>query len=69
MSTKDYAMPATSRLTVRIGADFPTSVGKRFSVLVESLTVAAPITVEYARYQSVGGFLDSGGAALATRVR
>ena len=60
---------ATSRLTVRIGADFPPSVGKRFSVLVESLTPAAPITVEYARYQSAGGFLDSGGAALATRVR
>jgi hypothetical protein len=67
--TKDYGMPATSRLTVRIGSDFPTSVGKRFSVLVESLTAAAPITVEYSRYQSAGRFLDSGGAALATRVR
>jgi hypothetical protein len=66
---REYSMPATSRLTVRIGSDFPTSAGKRFSVMVESLTPAAPITVEYARYQSVGGFLDSGGAALATRVR
>ena len=54
---------------MRIGGDFPTSVGKRFSVMVESLTPAAPITVEYARYQSAGGFLDSGGDALATRVR
>jgi hypothetical protein len=67
--SKDYTMAATSRLTVRIGADFPTSVGKRFSVLVEGLTPAAPITVEYARYQSASGFLESGGAALATRVR
>jgi hypothetical protein len=66
---KEYSMAATSRLTVRIGADFPSSVGKRFSVLVESLTPAAPITVEYARYQSASGFLESGGAALATRVR
>jgi hypothetical protein len=66
---KEYPMAPTSRLTVRIGADFPTSVGKRFSVLVESLTPAAPITVEYARYQSASGFLESGGAALATRVR
>jgi hypothetical protein len=66
---KDYSMAATSRLTVRIGADFPMSVGKRFSVLVDSLTPAVPITVEYARYQSASGFLESGGAALATRVR
>jgi hypothetical protein len=66
---KEYGMAATSRLTVRVGTDFPSSVGKRFSVLVESLTPAAPITVEYARYQSAAGLLESGGAALATRVR
>jgi hypothetical protein len=69
VATNDYAMAATSRLTVRIGTDFPIAVGQRFSVLVESLTPAAPITVEYSRYQSAGGFLDAGGAALATRVR
>jgi hypothetical protein len=66
---RDYVMTPTSRLTVRIGGDFPASVGRRFSVLVESQTAGAPITVEYARYQSVAGFLESGGAALATRVR
>jgi hypothetical protein len=66
---KEFPMAATSRLTVRIATDFPSAVGKRFSVLVESLTAGAPITVEYARYQSPAAFLDAGGAALATRVR
>jgi hypothetical protein len=72
---KDYAMPA-GRLTVRIGTDFPESAEKKFSVLVRSLpgpapdnTPAVPITVEYARYQSMNGFLDGGGAALATKVQ
>lgn len=66
---KEFEMAPTSRLTVRIATDFPSAVGKRFSVLVESLTAGAPITVEYARYQSPAAFLDAGGAALATRVR
>jgi hypothetical protein len=54
---------------VRIGTDFPSAQGRRFSVLVSSQADGLPITVEYSRYQSAAGFLDGGGAALATRVR
>lgn len=49
-------------------------VGRKFSALARSLPLstptapAAPITVEYVRYQSTTGFLDGGGAALATKV-
>jgi hypothetical protein len=71
---KDYAAPG--RLTVRIADDFPNAVGKRFSVLVESLIVvmgefvgAVPITVDVARYQSSAGFLAAGGAAAATLIK
>jgi hypothetical protein len=68
---KDYTLLAHARLTVRMGDpdSFPNTSGKRFSVLVESLTAGVPITVEYARYQWAASFLDSGGAALANRIR
>jgi hypothetical protein len=66
---KEYTLLGSARLTVRIGDDFTKAVGGKFSVLVESLNAAVPITVEYARYQSPGGFGDGGGAALATRIR
>jgi hypothetical protein len=65
----EYTLLGNARLTVRIADDFPNAVGKKFSVLVESLTDGVPITVEYARYQSPGNFGDGGGAALATRIR
>lgn len=65
----EHALLANARLTVRITDDFPNAVGKKFSVLVESLTNGVPITVEYARYQSPGVFGAGGGAALATRIR
>jgi hypothetical protein len=68
---KDFPLVGSSRLTVRIGTDFPDSTGKRFSVYVQSLGggAAVPVTVEYARYQTTAGFLDGGGGALATRVQ
>jgi hypothetical protein len=66
---KEYTLLGNARLTVRIADDFPNTVGKKFSVLVESLTDGVPITVEYARYQSPVAFGDGGGAALATRIR
>jgi Domain of unknown function (DUF4394)/Bacterial Ig-like domain (group 3) len=67
---KEYALAGTARLTVRVGEDFPDAQGRKFSVLVESVTEGMPITVEYSRYQSAGGgLLDGGGAALATLVR
>ena len=67
---KEYELAGSARLTVRIGDDFADARGRAFSVLVESITEGVPITVEYSRYQNAaGGFLDGGGAALATRVR
>ncbi len=67
--SKRYTPPKKSRMTVRIGDDFPNSHDKRFSVLIDSVLLD-PITVEYARYQSPGGsFLDAGGAALAVRIK
>jgi hypothetical protein len=72
---KVYDVPANGRVTVRIGTDFPNSFDRRFSVLVESIGTSAPtgdpyvITVESARYQSPGAFLDAGGAALATKIK
>jgi hypothetical protein len=66
---KDYELLGGGRLTVRVGMDFPNSVGRKFSVLVESLISNSPFTVEYARYQSPESFGDGGGAALATRIR
>ena len=66
---QDVPLPGSARQTVRIGTSFPNSQNKAFSVVVESLTGGVPITVEYSRYQSPAGFLDAGGAALATRVR
>jgi hypothetical protein len=68
---REYELVGSARLTVRIGVDFPNAVGRKFSVLVESLIASdlAQITVEYARYQSPVSFGDGGGAALATRIR
>jgi hypothetical protein len=59
-----YHVAPTSRLTLRMATEFPQSIGKKFSVLVHTTN----LTVEYARYQSAAGFLESGGAALATRI-
>ena len=64
-----FTLLGNARMTVRIADAFPQAVGRKFSVLVESLTTGVPITVEYARYQSPSGFGDGGGAALATRIR
>jgi hypothetical protein len=53
---------------MRIATLFPESDGRRFSVLVESLTAGVPIVVESSQYQSSGEF-GAGGAALATRIQ
>jgi hypothetical protein len=66
---REYTLIGNARLTVRIADDFANAAGRKFSVLIESLTGGVPITVEYARYQSSTTFGDGGGAALATRVR
>ena len=66
---RDYTLLGNARLTVRIGEDFANAADRKFSVLVESLTVGVPFTAEYARYQSPATFGDGGGAALATRIR
>jgi hypothetical protein len=66
---RDYALLGNARLTVRIADDFLLARNARFSVLVESLTAAVPITVETSQYQSSATFGEGGGAALATRIR
>jgi hypothetical protein len=66
---REYTLLGNARLTVRIADDFANAAGRKFSVLVESLTGGVPITTEYARYQSTTTFGDGGGAALATRIR
>jgi hypothetical protein len=66
---RDFPLAGTSRVTIRVGTEFPDSAGRKFSVMIESVEPNLPITVEYARYQSSAGFLGAGGAALATRLR
>ena len=60
-------LPATSRVTLRVGQDGPSS---RFGVLVESIGGApVPIVVESAAYWSVGGQVwGAGGALVGTPV-
>lgn len=74
---RTFDLQPNASLAVLIRDHFPGAEGKRFSILVESLSrvvghewIQAPITVEYARYQSTEGrFGNAGGAALATRIR
>jgi hypothetical protein len=65
---KHYTLAGNARLTVRIGEEFPDTVGQKFSVLVESLDANMPITVDVSRYQSANGFVAAGGAAAATKI-
>ncbi|MGH9162676.1 MAG: IPT/TIG domain-containing protein, partial [Vicinamibacteraceae bacterium] len=59
---------AQSRMTRLVTTDFPASEGRRYSILVESVSV--PITVDVSRYQSTNSiFGNGGGTALATRIR
>ncbi len=62
---------ANSRSNVSIGETFPTSNGRRFSVIVDSLGGSpAQLVVERAMYSNAGGVTWSAGtAAVATRLQ
>jgi hypothetical protein len=61
---------ASSRTNVSIGETFPTSNGRRFAVVVDSLGASpAQLVVERAMYSNAGGVTWSAGtAAVATRL-
>jgi hypothetical protein len=73
--TRTFAVTATSRFNVDVGAEFPEAWGKRFGVVVESVPTttdaAAQIVVEGARYHNdaAGVVWAAGANALATRLR
>jgi hypothetical protein len=62
---------ANSRSNVSIGDTFPTSNGRRFGIIVDSLGVTpAQLVVERAMYSNAGGVTWSAGtAAVATRLQ
>jgi hypothetical protein len=61
---RNYVLPPTSRVNVRVATDFPQAEGKRFATLVESLgQTPAQIVVERAQYSSPNGVVWSTGAA------
>ncbi len=54
-ASRDYPVPARSRVNVPVRDDFPQSVGRRFATLVESLgDVPAQLVVERAMYADSG---------------
>lgn len=62
--THELALLPSSRNTVPIGAMFPETAQNVYSVVVESLGAApVPLTVEYARYWTLGGRLWSSGVS------
>jgi hypothetical protein len=65
---KTFPIGANSRFNVNAAADFPSSVGRRFGALVESLgSPAARIIVERAMYSNAGGSMWAAGTnALAS---
>ena len=69
--SKTIALDARSRTTLHMGTQFPSTTGRRFATLVESLgAVPAPIVVERAMYWDANGVVWAAGtAALGTRLR
>ena len=70
-ATKDFALPAHSRVNVQVAHEFPEAVGRRFCAVVESLLPdAVPILVERSMYSDAGGVhWAAGAAAMATVLR
>ncbi len=68
--SRDFALAASSRSNVAPAADFPSTVGKRFGMLIESLgSTPAQIVVERAMYSNANGVHWAAGTnALATRL-
>lgn len=69
--SRQYVVAARSRWNVAMREDFPSAVGKRFGVMVESIgPAAAPVVVESAVYSDASGTVWAAGAnALATKLR
>jgi hypothetical protein len=69
--SKTVALDARSRTTLHMGTQFPSTSGRRFSTLVESLgAVPAAIVVERAMYWDANGVVWAAGtAALGTRLQ
>jgi Fibronectin type III domain len=69
--SRDYTLAANSRTTVDIGAQFPSSAGKRYGVLVERIgSAAVQLVVEEAVYwNAAGAVLGAGTNAVATRLQ
>ena len=65
------AIAATNRITVRVRDVFPEAVGKRFSIVVESVGSApVPLVVDHSIYWNLGNVMwDAGSSAPATRIR
>lgn len=69
-ATKAFPVTATSRFNVDVKHEFPTSVGKRFGAIVESLgSTPAQLVVERALYSDAGGVKWAAGSnSLGTRL-
>jgi len=69
-TTKTFALLASSRFNVDVGAQFPEAVGRRFGTIVESVgAMPAPIVVERAMYSNAGGVVWAAGTnVVATRL-
>ena len=69
--SKTIALDARSRTTLHMGTQFPSTVGRRFATLVESLGAApVPLVVERAMYWDANGVVWAAGtAALGARLR
>jgi hypothetical protein len=71
IAAKQFAILATSRLTVNVGEEFPSADGKRFGAVAESLgDPAARLVVERSMYSNPGGVgRVAGSTAAATPFR
>jgi hypothetical protein len=69
--SKTIPLDARSRTTLHMGTQFPSTMGRRFATLVESLgAVPVPLVVERAMYWDANGVVWAAGtAALGARLR
>ncbi len=69
--TRDVPMAANSRANVAVAVDFPTTAGKRFGAVVESIgPTPMQLVVERAMYSNSGGVSwAAGSSALGTKLR
>jgi hypothetical protein len=66
--SRDFLVAANSRFNVNVAAEFPPAAGRRFGILVLSLS-GVPLVVERAAYSNAGGVVWAAGAnSLATRI-